>query len=96
MKKRKFADDGYAIRALLMIAQMGVIRRSELSQALYHENEDGEATSSVGSIGLTRGIKRLCTYGYIDSVRNDEKNYYYVTREVGNIYRNIIRQSDTE
>ena len=80
MKKRKFADDGYAIRALLMIAQMGVIRRSELSQALYHENEDGEATSSVGSIGLTRGIKRLCTYGYIDSVRNDEKNYYYVTR----------------
>ena len=80
MKKRKFTEDGYAMRSLLTIAQIGVIRRSELSQALYHENEDSEATSSVGSIGLTRGLKRLLDKGYVDSVRNDGKNYYYVTR----------------
>lgn len=77
MKKRKFSDSGYAVRVLLLIAEIGLMKRSELSQAIANDSE----TSGLGSIGLTRGVKRLRDHKLIDTVKFNGSNYLFVTQD---------------
>ena len=67
MRVRKPIEVGYANRALLTIVQVGVIERSELSQALYTETENGDMIPGVDNIGLVRADKRQKVNGYISS-----------------------------
>jgi len=80
MVKRKLQKNSYSNKVLLSIAQIGMIRRSEISQLISAENEKGEIVLGVNNIGLKRGVKRLRDSGYIDTVRHEEKDYYYVTK----------------
>lgn len=80
MLRRKLQEDSYSSKVLLTIAQIGMLRRSEIAQIVSVENKLGETVSGVGNIGLKRGVKRLRDSGYIDTVRHEEKDYYYVTK----------------
>lgn len=81
MRNRKLAESSYSTIALETIAQIGLVRRSELSQTIQIEKENGEITSGVGKVGLTRGITRLKEKRYIDTITVDEKKYFFVTED---------------
>jgi hypothetical protein len=81
MVERRLTDTGYAARALMLIAEMGVVRRKELTQTVMNETDEADMESGITSIGLKRGIKRLREREYIGIVKYKEDNYCYVTEK---------------